>query len=223
MKFNNLQNFEKDFEDFKIILEDWIPKEASIAVAVNDQYVYFSPSFHHNDFKTGMNVHPDSIAAKVLATRKKTEALIDESIFNIPYYGIGYPITVNNQPGALVVILPSTYIPKGHETINFLTGKQNEVISPIPVREISYLESLQKRTWFYANNEQFKTNITLKELQTKLPNYFVRIHRSYIINIYFIKKISKDLTSNYFVQLKDGKELPISSSYINDLRNLLDF
>lgn len=218
-----LQHSKNRFEEIKIILEDWIPKDASIAVAVNNQYVYFSPSIHHINLNIGVNIHPNSVAAKVLATRKKTEALMDESIFNIPYFAIGYPITVDEQDAALIIILPSNYVHKKNKSIKFLTGKQNEDFSPIPINEISHFESLQKKTWFYADNKQYKTNITLKELQTKLPEYFVRIHRSYIINIYFIKTISKDIATNYFVQLKDGTKLPISSSYINDFRSLLQF
>ncbi|MGN7479879.1 LytTR family transcriptional regulator DNA-binding domain-containing protein [Solibacillus silvestris] len=51
----------------------------------------------------------------------------------------------------------------------------------------------------------------------------MRIHRSYIINIYYIKKISRDFASNFIVQLKEGTELPVSQSYINHLRSVLEF
>lgn len=223
MEVTNFIHFKKQFEQYKIILEEWIPEDASIAIALKNKYIYYSPSNHHADLEIGIDVHPNSIAAKVLSTKQKTEALMDESLFNVPYFAIGYPIDIEGETGALIIILPSTYVPKTVTPIQFLTGKQNEDICPIPVRDITYIESLQKKTWFYSNGEQYKTSITLKELQEKLPNYFIRIHRSYIINIYFIKKISKDITSNYIVKLKDGKELPISSSYINDLRSLLKF
>ncbi|HWL24992.1 MAG TPA: LytTR family DNA-binding domain-containing protein, partial [Ureibacillus sp.] len=164
-----------------------------------------------------------SVAAQVLNTRQKTEVLADESIFDMSYYAIGYPITIDNQSAALVLVLPSTYMPKKQEAYKFLTGKQDEEWAPIPIEQISHIESLQKRTWFYADDEQYKTNVTLKELQLKLPEFFLRIHRSYIINIYFIKRISKDLASNFIVELKNGSELPVSQSYINDLRKILAF
>ncbi|RKJ14103.1 LytTR family transcriptional regulator, partial [Butyricicoccus sp. 1XD8-22] len=83
--------------------------------------------------------------------------------------------------------------------------------------------SLQKKTWFYMNGDQYKTNVTLKELETRLPNIFLRIHRSYIINIHFIKKITRDLASNFVVVLKDGSELPVSQSCLSDLRKILEF
>ena len=213
----------KLLEQYKMILDDWIPNEASIAIAINNSYIYYFPSTQHNQLKIGEKVHPKSIAAQVLVSRKKTDALLDESILGTPYYAIGYPIIIQEIEAALVIILPSTYIPKNLEPYKFLTGKVDEDWTPIPTTEISLIESLQKRTWFYANNKQYKTNVTLKELQIKLPEYFLRIHRSYIINIYFIKRISRDLSSNFVVELKSGTVLPVSQSYINDLRKALEF
>lgn len=223
MEINNLHVSKEKVEQFKILLEDWLPKEASFAIAVDNMYVYYAPSNHHLHLDIGKNIHPDSIAARVLETRTKTEPIIDNSIFNIPYYAMGYPIYLDELEAALVIILPSTYIPEKQEPYKFLTGKQEEDWTPIPIEQISHIESLQKRTWFYAQNEQYKTNITLKELQTKLPECFLRIHRSYILNIYFIKKISRDLASNFVIELKNGAELPVSQSYINELRKALGF
>lgn len=210
-------------EQFKTILVDWIPQNASIAIACENSYIYFSSSIEHFHLKVGDTVHPKSVAARVLQTREKTEALIDESILGKPYFAIGYPIFIEQREAALIIIFPPSYTPEKKETFKFLTGKQEDLWTPVPVEQITHIESLQKRTWFYANGEQFKTNLTLKELQLKLPEFFLRIHRSYILNIYFIKNISKDITTNFIIQLKNGIELPVSQSYINDLRKVLDF
>lgn len=217
-------NIEKDILDqYKIILEDWIPLEASIAIAVNYTYIYFSTGHHQFTLNIGSAVPEDSIAFKVLQTGQKTDAIMESTLFETPYYAIGYPIHVNGEQGALIVVLPPLFKIKKPDTYQFLTGKQVEDWMPIPIDQISYIESLQKRTWFYSQGEQYKTAVTLKELQTRLPNNFIRIHRSCIINIYYIKKISRDLTSNFIVQLNEGTELPVSQSYINNLRAVLEF
>lgn len=226
MEVGNIREMKEEFkglEQYKVILEDWIPKDASIVIALGDTYVYYSPSTTHFHLKLSKEVHSKSTAAQVLENRHKTEILIDETIFGTAYYVIGYPIIIEHQEAALVVIFPSSYVPEKQEQYKFLTGKQDEDWVPVPIEQVSHIESLQKRTWFYAADEQYKINCTLKELQLKLPEYFLRIHRSYIINIYFIKRISKDLASNFFVELKNGSELPISQSYINDLRKFLEF
>ena len=223
MNSKNL-NISKDFlEEYKAILEDWIPRNASIAIAVKDTFIYFGSGSHNISLEVGSTVPADSIAYQVLQTRKKVDAMMESSLFEIPYYAIGYPITVGGEDGALIIVLPPLFKIEEPTKYKFLTGKQNEDWIPVSIEQISHIESLQKRTWFYKDSEQFKTKVTLKELQTRLPEIFIRIHRSYIVNIYFIKKISRDITSNFIVKLKDGTQLPISQSYVNEIRKVLEF
>ncbi|MFF5995722.1 LytTR family DNA-binding domain-containing protein [Lysinibacillus sp. KU-BSD001] len=213
----------KVLDQYKTILEDWIPKSAAIAIAVENTYVYFEGGSHDLQLEVGTAVKQDSLTYRVLQSQSKLDAVMDNSLFDTPYYAIGYPITIDGRNAALVVVLPSTFSPKKQEPYRFLTGKQNEDWSPIPIGEISHIESLQKRTWFYRNGEQYKTSVTLKELEIRLPHMFIRIHRSYIINIHFIKKISRDITSNFIILMKDGTELPVSQSYMNSIRTILEF
>lgn len=210
-------------EQYKAILEDWIPEEASIAIAVKDTFVYFRSGHHKVSLKIGSPVPPNSVAYKVLQTNRKVDALMDSSLFETPYYAAGYPISINGIRGALIIVLPPCFKTSTPSSYRFLTGKQNEEWSPIPIEQISHIESLHKKTWFYRQGEQYKTTVTLKELQIRLPDIFVRIHRSYIINIYFIQRIYRDITSNFIIKLKDGTELPISQSYLNEIRNKLEF
>ncbi len=221
---NELNSFVKDIsQQYIFMLKDWIPADSSIAIAVEHSYVYFHSGHQSIHLEIGQQVLPGSIADQVLQTQKKTDAILDNSLFDTPYYGIGYPIYIQNKPAALVIVLPSSFTTKRAEPYQFLTGKQEEEWNPVAINKISHIESLQKKTWFYVEGDQYKTSITLKELQLRLPSYFIRIHRSYIVNIHFIKKMARDLTSNFIVTLIDGSELPVSQSYLNDLRNALEF
>lgn len=219
----NIQYPKSIFQQYKDILEDWIPTNASLAIAVKDTYVYFASGDEQIKLAVGQKVNEDSITHQVLTTRTKTDAVMETTLFEKPYYGVGYPIEIHGQPASLVIVLPQNFTKPKQEPYQFLTGRQEETWIPIPIGEISYLESLQKRTWFYVKGEQYKTAITLKELQTKLPSFFIRIHRSYIINIYYVQSITRDITSNFVVLLKDGTELPISQSYVNEVRKVLEF
>lgn len=221
---NELNSFVKDIsQQYIFMLKDWIPADSSIAIAVENTYVYFHSGHQSIHLEIGQQVLPGSIADQVLQTQKKTDAILDNSLFDTPYYGIGYPIYIQNKPAALVIVLPSSFTTKRAEPFQFLTGKQEEEWNPVAINKISHIESLQKKTWFYVEGDQYKTSITLKELQLRLPSYFIRIHRSYIVNIHFIKKMARDLTSNFIVTLIDGSELPVSQSYLNDLRSALEF
>ncbi len=210
-------------EQFKVILEDWIPEHALIAIAVEKHFVYFSSQFPNLSLEIGSVVPEDSIAYKVLQQGEKVDAMMDNSLFESPYYAIGYPLTVNDLPGALVIVLPSLFKKETPPQYRHLTGKHEEDWVPVMIDDISHIESLQKRTWFNSNGTHYKTAVTLKELQLRLPENFIRIHRSYIINICFIERIYRDLTSNYIVKMKDGTELPISQSYLSEVRKVLEF
>ena len=214
----------KDYlKQYSILLEEWVPKEASIAIAMGDQYIYYMAGKHDLRIKEGQKIKPGSIADLVLKCGCRTEAVIDETLFQLPYYGVGYPININGENAVVVVILPPKPTVPTAPPYRFLTGKLEEEWRPIPIEKIAYMESLQKKTWFYADKEPYKTNIPLKELQQRLPESFLRIHRSYIVNISFIDRIIRDFSSNLLVLLQDGTELPVSQSYNAEVRNVLGF
>ena len=210
-------------ESYCTILSDWLPDGASIAIAVNDTFIFFASGHANISLRVGSKVPENSMAFRVISERKKIDAIMETALFDTPYYAIGYPIQIQAQPGALIVVLPPLYKPQ-QNVLEMLIGKdeQDDYI-PILVQDIQYFGSLQKKIWIYRNKNQYKTTITLKELQTRLPSNFVRIHRSYIVNLKYITRISKDFSSNYIVYLKNGVELPVSQSYIHNLKTALEF
>lgn len=104
------------------------------------------------------------------------------------------------------------------EQLLLLTGQINNYWVPVPIDEIDCIESMQKKVWFYSGNERFRTKFTLKELADRLPANFIRTHRSCIINIRSISRVSKDYMNNYQIQLKNSVCMPISQSYLADTR-----
>jgi two-component system, LytTR family, response regulator LytT len=207
-------------------IEDWIPPEASVAFAGKDQYVDYFSGIHDIRIRPGQPIPSGSITDRVYRRKCRVESLVDESVFGIPYYGIGYPIEDQGEfSGALTVILPPSYSFKKQSPFSFITGKQGEIWSPIPIDQIAYIESNQKKTWFYTADGQYSTIYTLKALEHRLPSSFLRIHRSYIVNISFIQKISRDLSSNLILRLKtpDRTDLTVSQTYVLSVRRILGF
>ncbi len=205
------------------LLEEWIPKEASIAIASQGQYIYYAAGIQDLQIAEGQLVEKGSIADLVIQTGKRAEATMDITLYGLPYYGIGYPIELNGEQAALIVILPPNHTVTVTPPARFLTGKREDEWKPISIKRVSYIESLQKKTWFYAEEKPYKINTPLKELERKLPAHFLRIHRSYIVNIDFIDKIVRDFSSNLVIVLQSGKELPVSQSYLATIRETLGF
>lgn len=133
------------------------------------------------------------------------------------------PVQLNGKPAALVVNLPQDYELVTISPLRLLTGKLGDEWYPVPIEQITHIESFQKKTFFYTEKGQFCVSSTLKELEKRLPEVFLRIHRSYIVNTASISRISRDFSSNLIVTLVDGTELPVSQSYVNDLKCVLGF
>jgi len=76
------------------------------------------------------------------------------------------------------------------------------------------------------NTTDFKTTIgskvtaykTLKYFESVLPPYFIRIHKSYIVNIHFITRIQFSKSRCY---LSLNEELPFSNSYRGTIEQIL--
>ncbi|MFC3884864.1 LytR/AlgR family response regulator transcription factor [Bacillus songklensis] len=215
-----------DIRQITTFIEDWVPTEASVAIAGRDQYIDYVSGIHDIRIRPGQSVPSGSITDRVYRRKCRVESLIDESVFGIPYYGIGYPIEDRDRfSGALTVILPPSYSFKKQSPFSFITGKKGEIWSPIPIDQIAYIESNQKKTWFYTADGQYSTIFTLKALEQRLPISFLRIHRSYIVNISFIQQMSRDLSSNLILRLKtpDRTDLMVSQTYVHSVRRTLGF
>lgn len=202
------------------LLQDWTPQEATIAIAVENNYVYYAPQQVDIQISVGKAIAPTSIAQRVYESGRKVEQTIDNPYGKGSYHGIGYPITVREKKGVLLIVLPSR---KQEKPLYFITGRNEDEWQPIPIEEVSFFESLNKKNWCYQQDELFQISLTMKDLANRLPEYFIRIHRSYIINIRNISKITRDFASNLLIVMKDGKQLPVSQSYVTDLRKALEF
>lgn len=76
--------------------------------------------------------------------------------------------------------------------------------------DISYFEARERKIFACANGRQYPFYDTLEGLQDRLPVYFLRCHKGYIVNRWHIKQI--DYTNNLVV-LEQDSIVPISRSY----------
>ncbi|MBU9710387.1 LytTR family DNA-binding domain-containing protein [Evansella tamaricis] len=206
-------------------IEDWVPKEASIAIAAGDKYVSYIPGNHDIRIHQGQSIPSGSITERVYMYKRKIESLVDKSVFGVPYYGVGYPLEDKGSgfQGALTVILPPDY--SLYQQQNFIIGRRGDIWYPINKEKIIYIESNQKKTLIYTEEGSFHSKFPLKTLENRLSESFIRIHRSYIVNISYISHISRDFSSNLEVTLKKpvNTTLLISQSYVQIVRKILGF
>lgn len=74
--------------------------------------------------------------------------------------------------------------------------------------QVLYVDSIKDYVRIHTENETIVTKDKISVFVEKLPSYFVRIHRSYIINKHKMTSFtSKD------VMLSNGMEIPIGGAY----------
>ncbi|MGY3052210.1 two-component system LytT family response regulator [Pedobacter sp. UYEF25] len=100
--------------------------------------------------------------------------------------------------------------------------KKDGVISIISVAEINYLEADDDYVTINAAGGTFQKNKTMAFFeQTLNPTQFIRIHRSYIINLSQVTKIELKEKDSYVVLLKTNIWLPISKTGYVKLKGAL--
>jgi two-component system LytT family response regulator len=111
------------------------------------------------------------------------------------------------------------------EKIEFLERvviKDGGKITIIPVEEVKWIEAQDDYVLINSEKGRFLKQKTMKYFENHLnENQFVRIHRSYIINLDFLQHLEQTDTESYRLVLKNGKELPVSKTGLTKLKSTL--
>jgi len=99
------------------------------------------------------------------------------------------------------------------------TGNQIRIIS---VSEISYIEACDDYVKIHTEAEVFMKKKTMSYYESVLnEKEFVRVHRSYIINLSQINRIELMEKESYCALLKSGAKIPLSKSGYTRLKDVL--
>jgi two-component system LytT family response regulator len=92
----------------------------------------------------------------------------------------------------------------------------------LPVGKIDYVEAQDDYVSFQSAGRSFLKEQTLAELETQLdPRRFVRIHRSYILNIERLAKVELYAKDSRIAILQNGTKLQVSRAGYQRLQQLL--
>jgi len=92
----------------------------------------------------------------------------------------------------------------------------------IKVNEIDWLEADRRYVILHSGSRSFAIREGMNSISTRLdPSRFLRIHRSYIVNVDRIAKLQPLFHGDYRVLLSDGTKLMLSRHYKNAVRLIL--
>lgn len=97
--------------------------------------------------------------------------------------------------------------------------QKSEKLINLAVEEIMFLEASGDYTILTTKTDQFVSSSGIGKLEEILnPEIFIRVHRSTIININFLKEIEKHFNGGMIVKMQSGKSFPVSRTYAKLIR-----
>jgi two-component system, LytTR family, response regulator LytT len=99
-----------------------------------------------------------------------------------------------------------------------------ERIALVDIPTIVYVGSAEGKTLIKTMEQEYKTGEPLVTVEKKLSHdSFVRVHRSFLVNLQHISEIEPWFNSTYNLIMKDGSKVPVSRTYVKELKQRLGF
>src|SRR5262245_37269418 len=100
--------------------------------------------------------------------------------------------------------------------------RQGARVQVIPIPDLDYAEAQDDYVGLHAGGKEYLKQQTLTELEKTLdPARFVRIHRSYLLNLDRLQRLEGDGGDGRVAILKSGARLPVSRSGYSRLKAFL--
>ena len=108
--------------------------------------------------------------------------------------------------------------PSQKEEADTLFLKTDNRIVNVNISDIRYIEAMSEylKVWLDSRPKPIVTFLSMKKIEERLPDYFMRIHRSYIINLTKIQEVNKNR-----VVMDAGAYLPIGDLYRDTFQKYL--
>lgn len=122
---------------------------------------------------------------------------------------------INKYLSKQVVAAPTPVETPSPEPVDFMDFNSNKKTYRIKLSEIIFIESLKDYIKIHVAGKEVSTKIKISEIAQDLPPYFLRIHRSFIVN-------TREITAFNTFEMELGKvKLPIGSSYKQEVQLVL--
>lgn len=117
---------------------------------------------------------------------------------------------------------PAFHPPQEH--LGKLAVTSGERILLLDLDRVVYVSAEDGQVTVKTADAEYRMAATLSEMERKLGTYpFFRAHRSYIVNLNQVTEIEPWFNGTYNLLFKDGSKVPVSRTYIKDLRQALGF
>ncbi len=112
---------------------------------------------------------------------------------------------------AMLSVLKGFYSQKEEKKMTSITVKKGDKLIFIKLDEVSHFEADEKYVTLHTTKENHLIEQSLLQLETKLPDNFMRIHRSIIVNKNHVLEVQKYFNSRFVISLNNQKKTTVTS------------
>ncbi|ULQ56958.1 LytTR family DNA-binding domain-containing protein [Flavihumibacter rivuli] len=110
---------------------------------------------------------------------------------------------------------------KDQQVGNTILIESGSKLVSLQLRDVIFMEAEKDYTRLHTAGKSYLSNYRISQLEERLPrDQFIRVHRSYIINISHIKEVHRDANSAQLIT-SNGQVLNISRTYMPQLKKLM--
>lgn len=124
----------------------------------------------------------------------------------------------------ILKVLKEFYHQKEEKKMTSITVKKGDKLIFVKLEEVTHFEADEKYVSVYTDKESHLIEQSLSQLELKLPDYFMRVHRSIIINRNYVAAVQKYFNSRFAISLNNHKKTSVISgrSYNESIKNWMD-
>jgi two-component system LytT family response regulator len=107
------------------------------------------------------------------------------------------------------------------EAISTILVESGSKLISLELKDVICMEAEKDYTWMHTASKSYLSNYGISQLEQRLsPVQFLRVHRSFIVNISHIKEVHKEGVSAQLVTT-NGKVISVSRTYMPELKRLI--
>lgn len=123
------------------------------------------------------------------------------------------------QPAEPATDIRNLQLPEQSQRIVVKDGGHIKII---PLPEVLYIEAADDYVKVTTADKYYLKHQRMAHFEAQLPGHqFVRVHRSYIVNVQHIHKVELYEKENYCVILRNNAKIPVSRSGYTKLKAVL--
>ena len=124
----------------------------------------------------------------------------------------------------IMSVLKEFYTQKEEKKMTSITVKKGDKLIFVKLDEVTHFEADEKYVSVHTDKDIHLIEQSLSQLELKLPDFFMRVHRSIIINKNQVIEVQKYFNSRFVIRLNNPMKTSIISgrSYNEVIKNWMD-